>query len=253
MENQKVIGVTQGGCGVVLNAERKVHGLYTDGVESCLAIVYECELGDILFHDSGQLRVTEICELVGRLGQVKNIHAAIGPALDGSLHQPRLDKIIANIGYVGDVQTLQVNSSRYAVFYSRKNGLSRAAPDLEGVLWPPNRKAREAINVLRDLFLEPGSQQLSVDVQYQDGRFTDQPQLAPSIPEILDLVKSQPNFFLMNVKTLGRYAAEGVVSIPNWLSEFYERSNIESASLSDRELELVLYKQYIELHCNNAP
>lgn len=247
MEHQTIFGVTQGGCGMVLAADGTSQGLYTDGVESCLAIVYECELGDVLFHDSGQLRVTEICELVSRLGKVINIHAAIGPALNGSLHQPRLEKVIAEMGYEGAVQTMQVNSPRYAVIYSREKGLSLVAPDLEGVFWPPNREAREALNVLRDLFLEPGSQQLSVDIQYQGDRFTEHPQLPPSIPEILDIIKTQPEFFLMNIKTLGQYAMKGFVSIPNWLSEFYESSNIECASLYDRELERDLYRQYLEL------
>lgn len=256
MRRPRFIGITQGGCGII--SHEAAEGLFTGGLESCLAIAYECENGCVLFHDSGQLRVSEVCELVKGLGEVRRIHAAFGMHVNGELHQSRLDKIISALDYAGSVEVLQVNRSRFSVCYTESHGLKLAdALDEEGVVWPENSRKREAINILRDLFIEPGSQQLGIDVQYSGGMFTGTPALNPPLHEILEMVACQKDFFLLNLKALHKFALEGEIALPVWLMNFYDEFDIESldirtASAGEVDVERNIFEEYKALHASQA-
>ena len=94
-----LIEIIQDGAGVIEKNQMVANGFYTGGVQNCLVTVYQCIDAVVLVHDSGQLRLDDICNLITKFGTVTKITAAFSSQLNSAHHLNRLDRILPKIGY----------------------------------------------------------------------------------------------------------------------------------------------------------
>lgn len=83
-----LIEIMQDCAGVIEHSNKIASGFYTDGIEDCLVTAYTCDSATVFVHDSGQLSVNNICDLVKRYGTVKKIVAFFWNQQNYERHEP---------------------------------------------------------------------------------------------------------------------------------------------------------------------
>lgn len=238
---EKFIEITQDCAGVIEKNNGTVNGFHTGGIQSCLVTVYECEKAYILIHDSGQLKISDICKLIKRYGKVQKITSTFGPNLNSEHHQQRFDKIRSKIGYDDEnVDVLKCQQHTFS-FQFPLNGKPRTSDNstpsyVEGI---PNKEKRISIVELNNFFLKPNSQKLGLDIQYIDGNYQSPRGLDYSMKELLKIVKRQPDFFFPNLAFLQKANEIGLVKVPKKLlsiADEYQVSQFMFRKMDSQEM-----------------
>lgn len=68
---KKFIEILQDSAGVIEKSNESVNGFFTGEIETCMVTTYKCENGFLMIHDSGQLKISDICKLIKKYGQLK--------------------------------------------------------------------------------------------------------------------------------------------------------------------------------------
>ncbi|NVK74882.1 MAG: hypothetical protein HWE24_15540 [Oceanospirillaceae bacterium] len=225
---EKFIEITQDSAGVIERSNSKAQGFFTGGIQSCLVSVYECEDAFVMVHDSGQIKISDICKLIKKYGEVKKVTATFGPQLNSQHHQTRFNKILKNIGY-GDknVDVLEYRSDTF-LFNFPLQGRASATENITPAFVDkiPDRDVRMSIIELNNFFLKPNSQKLGLDIQYIDSSYQKPRGLDHSLNEMIKIIKKQPNFYFPNLAFLEKAHGMKIVNMPQHLLKVAEKYQV---------------------------
>lgn len=215
----RFIEITQDSAGVIEKENNDFEGFYTGGIQSCLVTVYECEKAHILVHDSGQLKIGDICNLINGSGSVQKVTATFGPNLNSEHHQRRFSEILGNIGYGDkDIDVLESTMPTFSFKYplnDKAKVLQNATPDYVEKI--PDKDKRISITEINNFFLKPNSQKLELDIQFINGSYQPPKGLEHSVSDLLEIVKAQPDFFFPNLAFLEKAHGIGLLKLPEVL------------------------------------
>lgn len=224
-----LIEIMQDSAGVIEQSNQMATGFYTGGIENCLVTTYQCEGATILIHDSGQLSVGNICDLIKQYGTVKKITASFGAQLNCDHHQARFNTIQHSIGWDTNenIDVLQSKCSPFAFIYPI-DGRPTIMPNLvpSSVIQISHKERRQSVIELNNFFLAPNAQSLNLDVQYINGCYADPRNLDFSLEKIIEIVRLQPEFFFANLAFLSKADSIGVVSLPQELRDIATESDV---------------------------
>lgn len=102
---------------------------------------------------------------------------------------------------------------------------------------------------VNNFFLKADAQNLALDIQYAKGKFGARREIDKPLPELLEIVRAQPQYFFMNLAVLGYAHAAGVLKLPEYLLSLYERYDVGRFRLrlvrpEEKSLEAEEYKAY---------
>ncbi|MBV5308220.1 hypothetical protein [Chromatium okenii] len=247
------ISITQGGCGIISPDQYSTKGFYTDGVESCAAIVYKCKNGAAFCHDSGQMRESELIAIIDQLGPVREILIANGTQTNAALFDSRIKILSKKLSFLKSPRIFSHPSPSFSVKYSVKQGFQKISTQSnEQIVKSPYEIKRDAINKLTDLFARPRAQDVRVDIQYTQNEFTDVPEIDPPVARILQLIEEQAQFFFLNIKALKQYSTIAELKLPIALIDFFERHTVDQLpdflNTQDFDKQTKLHSEYIGLN-----
>jgi hypothetical protein len=200
----KFIEISQDAACILENKNEDCSGVFTAGIQSCLIYIFKTTEADILIHDSGQLHIKGIYNLVKKYGELKKLTVVYGAGLN-STNQSRYPKLVKMLEIAPD--NIDVKSSDYGAFslcFDRENGIN-LYPDNSvpaGVTPLPEKTKVETIIEINNFFLPVNAQSLPVDIQYRNSSFTNSTKLKFPIKKLLKTVQEQPKYFFQNIAFL---------------------------------------------------
>lgn len=247
MSFEGYVEIGQDGVGII-ETKDDARGIFTYKIESCVIAIFKCAKATILIHDSGQLKLSQIEKLIKKYGTITNVIFVRRKNYDGR-HDERMKKLVKASGAKNDV--IIAPFEPFAVACS-KQGVIKILPHgiPEGVKQLPEVEQRQAVCEVNNCFLKQNAQNLPLDVQYVKGEFGDPRAIDKPLPQLLETLKAQPEFFFMNLAVLGNAHAHGVSELPEYLLALYERHNVgrfrlRQLTLDERRLEAEEYKAYV--------
>lgn len=247
MSFEGYVEVAQDGAGV-LEIKDNAKGIFTCNVQSCLVEIFLCMKATILVHDSRQLKLSHIEKLVQKYGTVRKVVFVHRKNYDGQ-HDDRMKRLIKMASAKSEV--LVAPSDTFAVACSKEGAVKVLSNELPvGVVQLPEREKRQSVCEVNNCFLEPNAQNLALDIQYVKGEFGAPRAIDMPVADMLALVKAQPNFFFMNLAVLGSAHAAGVLQVPEYLVNLYEkydagRFRYQFPTPEERNAEANEYKAYV--------
>lgn len=225
-----MIEILQDAAGVVERAPEKSAAFFTDKIVTCVVRVFECETGTVMIHDSGQLRIDEIANLVSKYGPVKALHSIrpiISPGLQGASlkhaqenvrqHKARLDTLIKKLKTKGkfplNLHDAINRPQGYAVSFTEAEGLNARLDRPDSVIAIPDADKHQALTELNNCFAPLNKQDLPLQVQYQNGEHMPLPAPLYPLERMLQLFEQQVKFFHINLRFLSRAHALGVIQL----------------------------------------
>lgn len=175
-----LIEITQDGAGVLYCGKDDGDGFFTNGVETCIVYSIFGEAGMCLIHDTGQLSIPSIKNVVKECGAVERVFIAMNePILRSSIkqyrsHVERYRRLFSVIKWPSAPAIINIVDGSVVI---QKDGDLRAVSAVDEILALPQRDERNHINIINNLFSKPNSQSLDVDVQYIDGKFSHLPKV----------------------------------------------------------------------------
>ncbi|CAE6824491.1 hypothetical protein [Paraburkholderia aspalathi] len=241
------VEIGQDGAGII-ETKDDARGLFTYKIESCLIEIFLCMKATILIHDSKQLKLSQIEKLIKKYGAIRQVIFVRRKDYDGR-HDERMKKLVKAAGAKNEVLIASVEP--FAIACSKQGAvkiLPHGVP--EGVKQLPESEQRQAVCEVNNCFLKKDAQNLALDIQYVKGEFGAPRAIDKPLPELLEMVKAQPQFFFMNLAVLGNAHAHGVLELPEYLLALYERHDVgrfRSRHLihEERSLEAEEYKAYV--------
>lgn len=172
--------ITQDGVALLFKRDAPVlHGLYTDHLQSCVAIGASGSKGIALIHDTGKLDPIEVDNLISRLGKKISFRVFYNPA-------PECEEGLKR-NYLGG--TLPLLKKKYDfhdifkvkngnVLFKRDGSYSEDSPPPEALKRAIHWEVRHYINILNNVFLKHAAiKVIKPDLQF-DGTFPKPPSLS---------------------------------------------------------------------------
>ncbi|HHC6692760.1 hypothetical protein CGJ04_09250 [Vibrio parahaemolyticus] len=221
------IEITQDSVGIIEASNKSIQGIFTGGIQTCLIMVFRCEEATVLVHDSGQLDLTALLNIINAYGEVHKVTLAFGPQILGEHFDARLQVILQSINLVGDVEQKQSQLPTFAFKYN-VNGTSECVADNcpTNVMAIPDKKLRMSCIELNNFFLEPCSQKLKPSIQYSDSRYQEKFGLDYTIDEMLEILENQPEFFFPNLAYLEKAHNLKIIELPTNFLEIAQNYNV---------------------------
>lgn len=91
----------------------------------------------------------------------------------------------------------------------------------------PDKSVRTSITELNNFFITPGSQSLTLDIQFCEGNYGPIRSLEKTPEQILKIVEEQPGFFFNNVALLHAAHQLGVLEVPDAMVDVVERYSLQ--------------------------
>lgn len=222
------VEIGQDAAAVIEVGRTDVVGVFTDSIQTCMVVAFECKNGLVVVHDSGQLLFTDISALVARYGRCRRL-TAIYPRASTSDHADRIDRLKRIAGVSGpSLRKIPVDQGAFAVAFATSgehrvypNGLAKRFTEL------PEKAIRVSTTELNNFYIKPGSQSLKLDLQFSDGQHNAIRTLDKTIEQILDIVEQQPKFFFNNAALLHAAHQLGILVLPSSLYEVVERHSLQ--------------------------
>lgn len=192
-----LVDVTQDGAGYSSLDNGDVSGFLTEKVESCSVYVFFGDEGYSIVHDTGQLKYSEIAEFAKQCGKITGTYYGVNlKSLDRymkDLHKNRRDRI-KNLLKIKIIEKVDLPSGIIAVL--KDGSVISKDKEISGLkivrTSAPDKKRRENINYLNNLFHPTNKQSLSIDIQYNNGEsFTDIPKLLYSFEYMTEIAKKK--------------------------------------------------------------
>lgn len=241
------VEIGQDGVGII-ETKDDAKGLFTYKIESCLLEIFLCAKATILIHDSKQLKLSQIEKLIKKYGTITKVIFVRRKNYDGR-HDERMKKLVKMAGTRNEV--LIASFEPFAVACSKQGAITILPHRVpEGVKQLPKSEHRQAVCEVNNCFLEQNAQNLALDIQYVKGTFGAPRAIDKPLPELLEMLKAQPQFFFMNLAVLGNAHGHAVLELPEYLLALYERHNVGRFRLrhltpEERRLESEEYKAYV--------
>ncbi|WP_313234020.1 hypothetical protein [Delftia acidovorans] len=223
MFNKKYAQISQDACGIVKNGKpNEWIGLFTDSVESCAVYVFEGQYSAIMCHDSGQMSLDKIVEIVSQVGPVQRVQIIRHLSNSFHSHENRKYSLCEKLDFSAlDVDELYCAQMPFTAVYDGTQRLHATVNENPALAEPPPDIAlRWAVAKLNNAFIPSNSQMLPGNLQF-DGEFY-LPALKPifTLQEILRIVEKEPKFFFMNLSVLLRAHKDSALVLPDKLLEF---------------------------------
>lgn len=224
-----MIEILQDAAGVIERTPEKRAAFFTDKIATCVVRVFECEAGTIMIHDSGQLRINEIADLVSEYGPVKALHS-IRPIISSSLrgkalknaqenvrhHKARLDTLIKRLKTKGKFPVHlhdALDREGYAASFTEAEGLTVRTDRPSDVTAIPHADKHQALLELNNCFAPLNQQDLPLQVQFKNGEHAPVPPPIYPLKEMLQLFEQQVRFFHINLGFLLKAHEVGVIQL----------------------------------------
>lgn len=247
------IEVTQDSIGIIESSNESIQGIYTGGIQCCLIIVFQCTNATVLVHDSGQLEVAILVQLLSEYGEVKGLTVAFGPECNSEHFNKRLQLILTNINFVGYINQVHTQLSTFAFLY-HINGNAECISDQypDAVMAIPNKELRMSCIELNNFFLEPSSQKLKPSIQYRNGVYQPEFGLDYTLDEMLKILKEQPDFFFPNLAFLEKAHGLNLVSLPSTLLDIAKNNNVSRFMFNgidnaSKQLQILEYQKHFKV------
>ncbi|MCP4969744.1 MAG: hypothetical protein GY932_03990 [Arcobacter sp.] len=221
------IEITQDSIGVIELTNKSVDGFFTGGIQTCLIMVFKSENATILVHDSGQLCITNIIDLLSKYGEINSVTVAYGPHFHAKHNYERLHTILSNINLLGTVSKIESNLITFAFIYHLDGKAKCVKDQYSGLIIPiPDKALRMSCIELNNFFLEPDSQKLKPSLQYCNGAYQSEFGLDYNLDEMLEILKRQPDFFFTNLAFLEKAHDLNLLNLPKQLLEVAQRNKV---------------------------
>jgi hypothetical protein len=200
------IKVTESGVAIVLDSSPpEIKGCYTEGLQSCIAVILVGNNGFALIHDTGELSgpsIAKVCSLLGVVNEVR-LHYNANLYSDGYVESPQvIFKVEQMLTYVDNSQTqtfktVVIGHDNEEVIVSRNlvctpNWGDEQHKIPESVIFPKDMGLRERINRVNGFFLAD-AEKVNADIQFDGSSFTDHPSLNKNRTQISAL-STDPKF-----------------------------------------------------------
>lgn len=187
----------------VINKNGCVKGVYTEEFETCSIIIFESLNKLLVIHDSTQIDLVDIIKEIKKIGKVikvsqitnsnymlaseNNLYYAnygeergeIYRSQQSQRHKSRLIKIIKKTNI--KIEPIYKTTKNSRLIISCKNILNDNDVDIDSLLTTlnplPAKEKRKAIIHLNNIFLEPNSQKLPLDLEFNIDEYTTAPVL----------------------------------------------------------------------------
>ncbi len=178
------IEITQDGAGIVKNNDSSIDGIITDSVDTCWIYVFYGTKSFAIIHDTGQLKISEICDIAKKCGEIVSVFYAVNPKeseaahkkLQFTAHEERR-KQIKNFLKLGIFTKIEIPTGSICCMKNETILVDNEYAKRGNINNIPNRKIRESINDLNNLFSPANSQSLNVDFQFDGEKYTALPKL----------------------------------------------------------------------------
>ncbi len=249
--NTKIIEITQDAACIIENKNKNHFGIFTAGIQTCLIYIFETNEATILIHDSGQLDLQSMANIINSYGEIKNITVAFGINLLEN-HQERLSKLLTLIGKNPN-NNIDVIESPYPTFslcYRAEKTLELFADNEmpKGIVEIPNKQNIQTIIELNNFFLTPNEQSLIVDIQYINSEFTNKSILKYSINEMLKILEQQQDFFFQNLGLLMKGYELSLYKLPLELIDLSKKYKVLNISVEvDKKIQTQAFTEFINI------
>lgn len=202
----KYIKITMNGSGRISQSSSPVEiaGLYTDGIESCVAIILIGKENISLIHDSGYLNLTgeHSIESEFKFTQPDDIYICFNMSLFTSLPEIQQSSIMDHVYRIRDYANRLNMKPRIipaeSYFGISRNGkLLEKKPDISDLIIFPKTKLRERL-IEVNYFFTGKNKTVAVDLQYNISNFTALPPLHKDPDSIINLLKNENDFYYKN-------------------------------------------------------
>jgi hypothetical protein len=219
-----LVEICQDAIAIIECDNKDVTGCYTDGVQTCCFLKFCCDSAVVFVHDSGQLSITDICDVVSRYGRVLELEVTLPQdsceerKLAVANHKKRLAVLEDGLTPL-EVSFRIADRDDYAVL-GLANTQSRIlsigeTPSEYSVFSLPDKEKRQIVAELNNNFMELNSQSLEPIIQYQDGGFISYAPPFLSVDEMLKVTQSQPEYSIINYSLLIKGHQAGVINLPD--------------------------------------
>lgn len=222
------VEIGQDAAAVVEVDQLGVAGVYTGSIQTCLVLIFLCDRGYVVVHDSGQLVLSDITDLVSRYGHCQQM-VVVHPAGASRNDAERCLQIEKALGVrEEDLRYLPCSLPVYAVAYDDDGCLHVMESGAAAGYTPlPDKPVRASITELNNAFSELGAAKLRLDVQFSEGKYNAPRGLDKTQGEILELVLVQQKFFYHNAAFLYSAHKLGVFEAPPELIQLVESKGLE--------------------------
>lgn len=208
---KKIVEITQEGIGRISKADnpKGIEGLYTDGLQTCVAIALVSAKGISLIHATIALKVERLIAEVKWHGKVTRAKFIYNPdPLRGYPEGAENTKFKTFMDEYDDVYQLlchmgALSASSYHAASAQCNALVEINGEIhtdiarkpEGLISPPHRQLRHDIQYVNSCFM-PFAAKKDPDFQFNGRQFTPIPPLSKSFDEIEALLRAEENRFM---------------------------------------------------------
>jgi hypothetical protein len=198
MEN-KFVEILQDGAALISKRDPQM-GVFTGDLESCVIHVFIGKDASLFVHDTAQLSLNSIKNLIGKCGTLTQWFSVFNAdcmkpggsyaqtigekyrSLQMEKHEKRRkeirDKAKVSIAW----RERWVKGDRVLI---GKDGSMRVSPDHGTFLPIPNKEVRYGILRLNNMFSPLDAQQIKTDLQFTKGQFTDPPALLFTVEKLM--------------------------------------------------------------------
>lgn len=242
MPEKKYAHIAQDACGLLKIVESNQWvGLFTDNVESCSIYVFECENAVVMCHDSGQMSIEGIAEVVSQAGNVERVQI-LKHARNHSHNDIRHRELLSEKLEFSALNVDEISCPwmPFTAIYDSEQRLRAVENGLPiGAESPSDIAYRWAVAKLNNAFIPTNSQSLPGNLQF-DG-YCYLPALKPviALQDILKMVEAQPQFLFMNLSVLLLADRDDAVKLPEPVRAFAHAYRITPSGwsiLSDQKV-----------------
>lgn len=214
-----LIEITQDAAAIISKND-EIQGVYTDNITSCVIYALETDISYVVIHDSGQIIIKDIIDLLRENGKPKKLQtlwptkATSHPGVIKK-NQERYQKFRNTIKL--DEKKIKKYTTPFLTTYGavfNKDAELTATQDIpSNVDFINEKKKRQAVIELNNNFSPLGKEALSIDVQFRNGAYQPPTKIIRSMDEIFDLLKEQKQFYAENMYFLRNAYHEGVLQL----------------------------------------
>lgn len=232
-----------------------ISGVFTGGVETCIIWVVRYGNGFLMVHDSGQLLLTEIVALIKSYGKPLAIAIHYGLHYSENTHKSRVNKVCNQLGYASLPMMLHSEMASFGVLQENDGGYEyyRSKIKPRGLVPLPDCENRIKIVNFNNFFLEPSSQSLKIDLQYDGESYLNNTYPLHSVESVLSDIESQPKHFYNNLMVLFPIIKMDIVQFPEWCKAFINNYLDSNGRVKESEhFEVILHKRFVDLKGANT-
>ena len=225
-KKKKYAHIVQDACGLLkIDESNQWVGLFTDDVESCSIYVFESGNSVVMCHDSGQMKIESIAEVVSKAGNVEHVQIlkyAENNFDNDRWHARRREELLRQLKLTSrNVDEILCPWRSFTAIYDIEKRLRAVENRLPiGAESPPDIAYRRAVAKLNNAFIPKNSQILPSNLQFDGDQYLPALEPVKNLQKILEMVEEQPRYLFMNLAVLLGADCVGAVKLPEPVRAF---------------------------------